>query len=376
MSHKHEHHHDPNPAPVMPDDAGSRALAEALRSSFTIVKIAMVLMVVAFFGSGFFTVGPSEKAVILRFGKLVGEGQKALLSSGRLYWSYPYPIDQVVKIPIAEIQSVDSTMGWYFMTREQEIAYKTTGFEPPAGPSLNPAIDGYAITADRNIIHTRATLNYHIADPIHAVFGFSADTNFTYSLAGVSNAAQNVLNNALLYAAARFNVDDILTRNVAGFQDAVLQRVGDLIEQEQLGIVIDNCVVRSAPPRQLRDVFDQVTTARENRNKLLNDAHSYESQVLIQSGAEAASITNAAAADRARYVESITAEAKRFNDLLPKYESNPNLFAQQTFLQAVGPALTNAEKWIQPITENGKSREVRLMLNREPPQPKTAPANP
>jgi modulator of FtsH protease HflK len=376
MSHQHEHHHEPNPAPVMPDDAGSRALAEALRSSFTIVKIAMMLMVVAFFGSGFFTVGPSEKAVILRFGKLVGEGQKALLSSGRLYWSYPYPIDQVVKIPIAEIQSVESTMGWYFMSREQEIAYKTTGFEPPAGPSLNPAIDGYAITADRNIIHTRATLNYHIADPIHAVFGFSADASFTYSLAGVSNAAQNVLNNALLYTAARFNVDDILTRNVAGFQDAVLQRVSNLIEQEQLGIVIDNCVVRSVPPRQLRNVFDQVTTARENRNKLLNDAHSYESQVLIQSGAQAASITNAAAADRARYVESITAEAKRFNDLLPKYESNPNLFAQQTFLQAVGPALTNAEKWIQPITENGKSREIRLLLNREPPQPKPAPANP
>jgi modulator of FtsH protease HflK len=372
MSHKHEHPHEPSPAPVVPEDAGSRALAEALRSSFTIVKIAMVLMVVAFFGSGFFTVGPAEKAVILRFGKLVGEGQKALLSSGRLYWSYPYPVDQVVKIPIAEIQSVDSTMGWYFMTREQDIAFKTTGMEPPAGSSLNPAIDGYAITADRNIIHTRATLNYHIADPIHAVFGFSADPNFIYSLAGVSNAAQNVLNNALLYTAARFNVDDILTRNVGGFQDAVLKRVSDLIEQEQLGIVIDNCVVRSVPPRQLRDVFDQVTNARENRNKLLNDAHSYASQVLIQSGASAASITNAAAADRARFVESITAEAKRFNDLLPKYESNPNLFAQQTFLQAVGPALTNADKWIQPITENGKSREVRLLLNREPPQSKPA----
>jgi len=378
MSHEHEHQHEPPPAaaPVMPDDTGSQALAEALRSSFTIVKIAMVLMVLAFFGSGFFTVGPSEKAIILRFGKPVGEGQKALLSSGRLYWSYPYPIDQVVKIPIAEIQSVDSTMGWYFMTREQEIAYKTTGVEPTPGPSLNPAVDGYAITADRNIIHTRATLNYHIADPIQAVFGFSADTNFTYSLAGVSNAAQNVLNNALLYTAARFNVDDILTRNVAGFQDAVLRRVSDLIEQEQLGIVVDNCAVRSAAPRQLRDVFTQVTTARENRNKLLNDAHSYESEVMIQSGAQATSITNAAAANRARYVESITAEAKRFNDLLPKYESNPNLFAQQTFLQAVGPALTNAEKWIQPITENGKKREVRLMLNREPPQSKPAPAGP
>ena len=252
------------------------------------------------------------------------------------------------------------------MTHEQEIAYKTAGIEPPAGASLNPAMDGYAITADRNIIHIRATLNYHIEDPIRYVFEF----------ASASNTVQNALNNALLYTAAHFNVDDILTRDVAGFQDAVLQRVSDLTEREQLGIVIDNCAIQSVPPRQLRDVFSQVTTARENRNKLLNDAHSYESRVLIQAGAQAASITNAAAADRARFVESITAEAKRFNDLLPKYENNPNLFAQQTFLQAVGQMLTNAEKWIQPTAENGKSMEVRLMLNREPPAPKTAPANP
>ncbi len=91
MSHEHDHHHPhehPAPAPVMPDDAGSQALAEALRSSFAIVKVAMVLMVFAFFSSGFFTVGPSEKAVILRFGKPVGGGQKALLNSG-WHWSYP-----------------------------------------------------------------------------------------------------------------------------------------------------------------------------------------------------------------------------------------------------------------------------------------------
>ena len=90
MSDDHEHrsHARAPPAPVTPDDAGSQALAEALRSSFAIVKVVMVLMVLAFFSSGFFTVGPQEKAVILRFGKPVGEGEKALLSSG-LHWSFP-----------------------------------------------------------------------------------------------------------------------------------------------------------------------------------------------------------------------------------------------------------------------------------------------
>src|SRR5882757_6856569 len=243
MSDEHKHHdaHE-STAPVTAEDAGSQALAEALGSSFAIVKIVMVLMVVAFFASGFFTVGPSEKVVLLRFGKPVGEGQKALLSSGKLHWSLPYPIDEVVRIPITEQQIVQSTVGWYMTTPEAELSE----VEMPAGASLNPAVDGYVITADRNIIHTRATLSYQINDPIPFVFNF----------ASASNTLQNALNNALLFTAARFNVDDILTRDVPGFHDAVQQRFSELVEQEQLGISIIQFEVRSIPPRQLQPVFD------------------------------------------------------------------------------------------------------------------------
>lgn len=355
--HHHDHAHEPA-APVTKEDAGSQALAEALGSSFAIVKIVMALMVIAFFASGFFTVGPQEKAVILRFGKPVGEGQKALLTAG-LHWSLPYPIDEVVRIPISEIQKISSNNGWYQTTPEQELS----GEEPPAGPSLNPAIDGYVLTADRNIIHTRATLYYHIDDPIHYVFDFVA----------ASNTVQNALDNALLFTAAKFNVDDILTRDVAGFKDAVQQRVGDLVEQAQLGIVIDQCEVQSIPPRELQNVFTLVTTSRENRNKALLDAHSYENQVLNQSGAQATSVTNAAAAESARYVQAITAEAKRFGDLLPQYQASPDLFVQMTFVSAVEQAFTNVEDKIYlPQRADGKPRELRLQLNREPPQPKPA----
>ncbi len=347
MSDEHQHHdhaHD-HAAPVA-DDAGSQALAEALGSSFAIVKIVMALMVVAFFCSGFFTVGPQEKAVILRFGKPVGEGSKALLTAG-LHWSLPYPVDEVVRIPITEIQKISSNNGWYQTTPEAELS----GEELPASASLNPAIDGYAITADRNIIHTRATLYYHIEDPIRFVFDF----------ASASNTVQNALDNALLYTAAKFNVDDILTRDVAGFKDAVQQRVSDLVDQAQLGIVIDQCEVQSIPPRQLQNVFSLVTTARENRNKLLNDAHSYENHVLNQSGAQATSVTNAAAAERARYVDSITAEAKRFGDLLPQYQVNPGLFAQQTFVQAMEVAFTNVQDKIYlPQRADGKPRDAPM----------------
>jgi membrane protease subunit HflK len=360
MSDEHEHHHEHEAPEAV--DAGSQALAEALGSSFAIVKIVMLLMVVLFLGSGFFQVGPSEKAVILRFGRPVGEGKGVLLGPG-LHWSFPYPIDEVVKIPITEIQKVTSTTGWYFTTPEQELS----GEELPAGPSLNPAIDGYAITADRNIVHTRATLNYHIEDPIAYIFNF----------ASASNTIQNTLNQALLSTAAKFNVDDILTRDAAGFQDAVLARVSDLTEQDQLGIVIDNCQVFSVAPRQLKDVFDRVTIAQQNQSKQIYDANTYRDKTLLNAAAQASAITTEAATASTNYVKAIQADAKAFTDVLPAFEANQNLFAQQKVAETMALVLTNVQdKIFLPERADGQSRELRLMLNREPPQPKSATANP
>jgi membrane protease subunit HflK len=362
MSDEHEQHHDHGPA-AETQDAGSQALAEALRSSFAIVKIVMVLMVAAFFCSGFFQVGPSEKAVILRFGRPVGEGQQALLGSG-LHWSFPYPIDEVVKIPITEIQKVTSNVGWYFTTPEMELS----GDEPPAGLSLNPAIDGYLLTADHNIIHARVTLLYHIDDPIRYIFSFTS----------ASNTVQNALDNALLYTAAHFGVDDAIYANVAGFRDAVQQRVTDLAEQQQLGIVIDQCSIDGIiAPRQLADVFAQVSTARQNRDRALLDANSYASTKLLDAGARAAAITNNAELDRSRYIVLLQADAKRFSDLLPQYETNTQLFVQVQVADMMSQALTNLhEMKALPTHAGGKPVELRIMLNNEPPEPKPAAQNP
>ena len=367
----HEHPAPP-PAPET-QDAGSQALAEALRSSFVIVKIAMVALVFVILGAGFFTVGPQEKAVILRFGKPLGEDQKMLLGAG-LHWSLPYPIDEVVRIPITENQTVKSTVGWYLTTPEMEAA----GTEPPAGASLNPQIDGYVVTADRNIIHTRATVSYNIDNPRTAIFNFASGTNHQFNLAGISNAVQNAANNALIVTAARFNVDDILTRDRAGFETAVRRRIVELAEREQLGLAVDKIQVQveSAPPRQLKDVFAQVTTARQNRVKLLEEAKGEEYRIMSQASAKSASITNAAESARVRFVTSIASDAEAFTNLLVNYKTNPHLYAELELAKAMPQILTNLDaKMYLPTRADGKPREVRLQLNREPPQQKSA-ANP
>ena len=347
--------HDEPVTPPMAADAGSQALSEALRSSFAIVKVAMVLLVALFVASGLFIVGPQQQAIILRFGRPTAQGKDALLGPG-LHWSLPYPIDEHVTVSVGGIQQVRSTVGWYATTPEQELS----GMEPPAGGSLNPTVDGYALTADNNIVHTRATtLTYRISAPIRYVFGF----------VNASNAVQTALDNALLHAASHFTVDDILYRDVLGFNEAVRRRVVQLVQQEDLGVVIEQCVVQSVPPRQCKEAFANVLRAEVNRSKVLNDARSYENQILSKAGADAASRVNLAESDRARLVNDVSSRADQFQQLLPQYRANPSLFAQQRLTETLGRVLTAAQdKFYVAQNPNGLPKELRLLINREMPK--------
>jgi len=352
---------EPELPPDKPIDSGSQALSEALRSSFVVVRIVMFLLVIVFIFSGFFVVGPNQRAIKLRLGKPIGEGEKALLGPGLYPW-WPYPIGDFQRVSITGIQRVTSRAGWYAVTPEQELS----GIEPPGFGPLNPAVDGYALTADGNIVHTRATLTYTISDPIRYLFSF----------VDASNAVLNTLDDAVLYTAAHFNVDDILTRDVAGYADAVKSRVTQLLETQNLGIHVEQCVPQSVPPRQLKDAFNSVLKAEIGRNSILDQAKSVANQTLSKAGADAAARTNKAEVDRALYVNDITSRANQFQQLLPKYRENPKLFVEQRYTETIGRIFTNVQdKILVPDTATGNSRQLWYLLNRELPVPK-APQTP
>ena len=194
----------------------------------------MVVLVVAFLCSGIFNVGPQQRAIVLRLGKPVGEGEQALLNPG-FHWAFPNPIDEIVKIPYTSLQTAESSVGWYLTPEERQ-----RNAPLPFGQNrLDPATVTYAITADTNIIHVVATARYRITSPVTFYF------DFTNAAVFVTNA----LNNALLYAASQFPVDDILTKNKVGFREAVTARLHDLVEQEHLGITLETpLAVDSAAP--------------------------------------------------------------------------------------------------------------------------------
>jgi membrane protease subunit HflK len=353
----------PEPVPPLPitEDSGSQALSEALRSSFVIVKIIMGILVIVFLFSGVYTVPSQKRAILLRFGKPVITGDQQLIGPG-LHWSFPKPIDEVIMIPIAEIQTVTSEAGWYQTTPEME-ANKT---EPPPGPSLNPASDGYTLTADGNIIHVRATARYRITNPL----------DYNLKFVSASNLVQNALDNALFRASAKFTADQILRgSDKLRFKEELLLDVNQLIAEQGLGITIEQFDVRTIPPRYVNAAFEQVLIAEIERRKASDDAAAYANAKRSSARGEANSIINGGQTDRTRLVQSVAAEAQYFKDQLPYYSNNPSLFVGRLQTEALNRVLTNAEyKFFVPARADGKKRELRFQLSREP-QADQAPAS-
>ena len=117
-------------------DSGSKALAEALRLSFGILKLIMVILVVLFFASGIFTVEKNEKALVLRFGKVLSDGSGTKLLEPGLHWAFPYPIDEIVKIPVSGTQKLAIDSFWYF-DPSQGQGQSSSVFKPCSGQLLS-----------------------------------------------------------------------------------------------------------------------------------------------------------------------------------------------------------------------------------------------
>lgn len=357
MSDEHQHPAgDPSDKPGgrpeagLDDDAGSRALSDALRSSFFIVQIVMVILVVIFLGSGFFTVGPQERAVILRLGKPVGAGNEALLGPG-FHWAFPPPVDEVVKIPFSQSQTVNSTVGWYYTSPEEAAAEAAAGTPPKGTSSLDPTRDGYTIVGDGNIIHARASLSYRVEDPIRYKFDF----------VDASNSVQNALDNALIYASARFtNVDDVLRRQRTLFQETVRGRVDDLVQKDGLGIAIEQCQVEEIPPVILAPDFENVTTELAKVDEARNKAESDRFTTTNAAASEAARIVIAAETDRQQMITNLMADSNLFTEFLPMYRTNATLVKDIFRLRTIAQVVTNVGGlWYIPASPGGKW-EVRV----------------
>jgi membrane protease subunit HflK len=398
-------------------DAAGKSLSEALRISFIILKVIMIVLIVAFLASGFETVGSEEQAIVLRFGKIRGAGEKRLLGPGA-HWILPYPIDEIVKIPVKTQVNLLIDSFWYFQTQSEMLSGKQRPVRPDK--PLNPLRDGYCITrsemqtgpapantgsdgSDYNIVHTKWQLTYQINDPerffknVYIEDFKPGDIYFNVITKSITPLLKNMFEYSVVTAMVNYTIDEAISS-----RDRIPKHVKRLLQEKldkiESGIkIVSVQLIKSECPPQVKIAFEASTMASQRSETEVTSARTYAENTLNKAGGPVAFellkgkktvdelseqeqellwsqlAGNArekiaeARSYRARVVETAKANADYLERLLPEYRQRPELVIQKIYLDAIEYILNNAdEKFVIQTTKGSKGTEIRVLLNRDP----------
>ena len=389
-------------------DTAIRSLTNALRVSFAILKIIMIVLVILFFASGIFRVQPNEQAFVLRFGRIRGIGQAKLLGPG-LQWAFPEPIEEIVRIVVKKKQTLAIDSFWYF---EREADKLKRSKSRPRGPLRLPR-DGYCLTrndsiagvgsgSDYNIVHAKWQLTYTIDNPER----FFKNIYYKAPAPGqdfsdvVSETLAPLLKamaeDAIVTTMVNYSIDDAI-RSESGIPNDVSRLLQSKLDRIDSGITVDSMQIyeRITWPRQVDAAFQASNKASQERKKLISEAGAYAEKILNETaGPDAEAILAAlkgpetsdektkrllsqltgscqekislARAYRTRTVETARANAEYLQKLLPEYRKQPELVLQKIHQDAVEEVLNNAEEkvFIQPSI-SGSPKELRILISRD-----------
>lgn len=280
-------------------DPANVSLADALRKSFRVLKALMLVLVVLYFLSGWFSVKQGERGVVFRFGNIVGKDTPDAVKEPGWHWSWPFPIDQWQTVAVNQRELPVEFM---FQLTEKERATKIIQrkFAP-----LAPERDDYLVTGDVNILHVSLKIKYNISnviDYVSNVHPMPAPNAGVRSHAYLHYPEYTILRNlsrdAIIETAARQAALDIRGSR----QDAFLLEVGRRLRRKldilarrgtPLGIHIDpaNGVIAPKweggtleaimPPRQTQEVFDKVFAAQNNKTVAIMKARADAEALLV-----------------------------------------------------------------------------------------------
>jgi len=376
-------------------DAAGKSLSDALGISFIILKVIMAVLILAFLASGFKTVGSDEQALVLRFGKIRGVGEKRVLKPRTWpYWVFPYPIDTMVKIPVEKKVDLLTRSFWYYQTQEDmlsEPSIKKTRFLP----ELDPEKDGYCITRseeqdetisgssgnDYNIVHCKWQLTYQIDDPerfftnIYVEDVKPGDIYFNVITKSITPLLQNLFEDAIVTATVNYTIDDVMFEQVARLTEHIRGLLQEKLDTIESGIkVVRVQLTDKTWPQQVDEAFQASHSASQESEQVISKARTYADNTVIEAAGLAQEKIAEAEAYRKKIVANARASVDYLQELLPEYRKRPELVIQDIYRDAIERIFSNAdEKFIIQTTEGAKGTEFRILLNRDPSlKPKTS----
>lgn len=262
--------------------------------------------------SGIYIVDPAERGVVTRFGAFVEE------TKAGPHWHIPYPIETVRVLNVDQI-------------RTAEIGYRSDN----RTRSGNVPTESLMLTKDENIVDLKIAVQYQIKNAKEYLFDIS-DPDVTL---------RAVVESALREVVGQNTMDFVLTEG----RNEVVSRVQSLTQERldgyKAGLLVTSVNLQDAqPPEQVQSAFADVVKAREDRERLINEAETYSNDVIPRSRGKAARELEEASAYHDRVIAQATGESERFKSIVKEYKKAPQVTRNRLYIDAISSVLGNTSK--------------------------------
>ena len=277
------------------------------------VGLIAVVALLLWLASGFYVVQQGERGVVLRF------GAKTEVTEAGLRWHLPYPFERVEKVNVEKVSTI-------------EIGYRTVA---RGGGKNKVPKEALMLTEDENIIDIEFAVQFKIKDPSAYLFNIR-DPEVTIAQA-TESAVREVVGKSTLDFALTEGRNEV-ARDARELLQQILDRYDTGIE------VVAVETQRAQPPDEVRAAFDDAVKAREDEQRLKNEAEAYANDVIPRARGGAARLLQQAEAYRSSTVARAEGDARRFSQIAVEYAKAPSVTRERLYLETMEQVLSNSTK--------------------------------
>ncbi|MBI4388870.1 MAG: FtsH protease activity modulator HflK [Nitrospinae bacterium] len=279
---------------------------------------AVVLLLVVWILPGtFYFVEPDEAGVVTRFGKYIrttGPG---------LNFKFPSPVEHVTTPKVLKV-------------RRAEIGFRIVDQGPPQKVRDIP-VESLMLTGDQNIVDIDLVVQYRITDPVA----------YEFNVRQKQKLIRDVAETAIRGVAGSKMIDEALTTGKAEIQIMVQDQMQALLDRYNSGFQVVTVQLQDVhPPSQVAGAFKDVVSAKEDKERLINEAQGYRNAVIPEARGKAAQIILQAEAYKEERVKKAQGDADRFISQWDEYKKAPAITRRRIYLETMEDVLSDMQKYI------------------------------
>ena len=280
--------------------------------------------------TGTYMVGPDEVGVIRTF------GEHTRVAQSGLNWHFPVPIETVNTPKVTEVKRVE--IGFRTLRNGQ---YRTVEKE------------SLMLTGDENIVDAEMIVQYKIKDPVAYLF------NIVEPELTVREAAEASLRTVV----GRNKIDETLTTGKFIIQEETKSQLQSILDLYESGIHVVAVQLQDvSPPKEVIGAFKDVASAKEDKNRMVNQAEGYRNDVIPKARGEAEAMIRAAEGFRESRIKRAEGDAAKFTTILQEYRKAKSITEIRLYLETMEKVLPGIEKIIVPDKDSGNMLNL-LNLN-------------